>query len=199
MTAPGPRSRNCPALSQQGESTGLNLITARSIVYTTPWFRLVAKSVNHSNLPYYVVEAPDCVSILALTPEARVLLVSQYRPTLEVETWELPSGHIEPRETPLEAAHRELTEETGFSAAGMELLGVLATDTGRLSNRLWCYFAPMVVPAPDFPGSSETRLIECPLEELWPSIENGKMEHGQDLAAIFLGLQKGKLALGRPA
>src|SRR5439155_1518885 len=78
-------------------------------------------------------------------PSARA--AQPVRPVMGHVVVELPSGHVDPGETPEQAARRELKEETGMIATEMELLGVLAPDVGRLTNRMWCYFAPDVTPA----------------------------------------------------
>lgn len=165
-------------------------------MYRTPWFTLVEKEVNNSPSPYYVLKQPDCVSILALTEGGELLLVRQYRPALERESLELPSGHVEGNETPAEAAHRELIEETGYRANHLELMGNLITDTGRLGNRLWCFSATGLEPAAGSGAAENITLIKCRSEEILPKIEGGELEHSQDLAAIFLGLRLGKLNLG---
>lgn len=69
-------------------------------------------------------------------------MVRQYRPAVETSTLELPCGHVEEGDTPEEAARKELLEETGYVAEQMILLANLAPDTGRLGNRMWCFFAP---------------------------------------------------------
>src|SRR5262249_18088057 len=88
----------------------------RHVVYTTPWFDLVAKSIDAGDLPHYSIATKDYVSIVALTAEGHLLLVRQYRPAVEQVTLELPCGHVEPGETPEEAARKELLEETGYVA-----------------------------------------------------------------------------------
>jgi ADP-ribose pyrophosphatase len=57
----------------------------------------------------------ETVAILALTPEREVVLARQYRPGPEETLLELPGGGIEDGESPLEAARRELLEETGYA------------------------------------------------------------------------------------
>src|ERR1700693_973923 len=51
-----------------------------------------------------------------------------------------PNGHVDPGETPIAAAARELTEETGYVADSIDEMAVIHPDTGRLSNRLICLF-----------------------------------------------------------
>src|SRR5262245_6274253 len=121
----------------------------RHVVYTTPWFDLVAKSTDGGSSPHYSIATKDYVSIVALTADGRLLLVRQYRPAVEQVTLELPCGHVEPGETPEEAARKELLEETGYVADQFELLGEFSPDTGRLSNRLWCFFASRATPLPE--------------------------------------------------
>lgn len=114
-------------------------------ILDTPWFRLSAKSPR-PDAPddlYYVLEPPDYVTVLALTPDRRVVLVRQFRPTVEQMTLEFPSGGVDRGETPEQAARREVLEETGYAVTRLVPLGPLWTDTGRLDNRLWAFFAEL--------------------------------------------------------
>lgn len=114
-------------------------------VFVTPWFELVAKHIDEGRgAPHYSIHTSDYVSVLAVTQDGAFPLVRQYRPAVEAVTLELPCGHVDDGETPEEAARKELREETGFEASEMIPLGAMAADTGRLGNRMWCFFAPGV-------------------------------------------------------
>src|SRR4051812_33240924 len=112
----------------------------RSVVFASSWCRLVAQPLADGEL-YYMLDVPDYVSIVACTSENRLLCVRQYRPVVGHEMLELPCGHVDVGETAEMAARRELLEETGMVARNLELLGTLIPDVGRLTNRMWCYFA----------------------------------------------------------
>ena len=118
----------------------------RRHVFETKWFTVVEEP-QASGDPFYMLELPDYVSVIALTPARELLFVRQHRPVVGRETLELPSGHVDPGERPEDAARRELLEETGFDAPKLELLGTLVPDVGRLANRMWCYFAADVRPS----------------------------------------------------
>jgi len=118
----------------------VNIADRRSI-FATQWFDLVAKDVSGDPAPHYSIATRDYVSVLALTGAGKIVLVRQYRPAVEQMTLELPGGHVEEGETPESAARKELREETGFVAEELIQLGALAPDTGRLGNRMWCFFA----------------------------------------------------------
>ena len=63
------------------------------------------------------------VAVLALTDDDRVVLVRQFRPGPGEVLWELPGGIVDDGETLEDAAARELLEETGYRAAGVEVVG----------------------------------------------------------------------------
>ena len=89
---------------------------------------------------------------------------------------------------------RELLEETGYQAGNLLELGWLWPDTGRLANRLGCYFAENVAPAdPPQAGEEGLELVLCPLEELAAWILAGRIEHALHLAAIHLAILQQKL------
>ncbi len=119
------------------------------IVFDTKWFQIVARRPPGFAEPHYSLRTRDYVGIVAVNPEGALLLVRQFRPTLWETTLELPSGHVEPGQTPEQAARAELLEETGYDAEHFELVGNLSPDTGRLGNRMWCFFAGNATPTCD--------------------------------------------------
>lgn len=161
-------------------------------VYTTKWFRLVEKSVEDGSAPFYWIESPDCVTILAVTADGRVPLIRQYRPALDRESLELPSGHVDENEAHEAAAKRELLEETGYHAEKLDFLGAVDPDTGRMRARIWCYFAREVVKVAE-PETGEEKLQnqECTLSDLDQMLRDGRMLHAQDMAAILLARVRG--------
>lgn len=62
---------------------------------------------------YDIKQETDCIAILAFTEGQQVILTRQYRPGPKRILLEIPGGGMEPDETPLQAAQRELLEETG--------------------------------------------------------------------------------------
>src|SRR5579862_2809688 len=100
-------------------------IRTRRIVYATNWFSIEEKQLAPNEPPYFSLKCADYISIVALTDNDELVLVRQYRPAVEARTLELPSGHVDPGETPLAAAERELTEETGYVASSIDQMGVL--------------------------------------------------------------------------
>jgi len=166
-------------------------IIDRSIPFATPWFEVVAKKTDGNQSPYYSLSMLDYVSTVALTTEDELLLVRQYRPAVERYTLELPSGHVECGESPEASARRELFEETGYQADQIEWLGTLAPDTGRLGNRLWCYFAPGVKrPGGVFQTESGVELVRCRREAVFDLIANVQLDHALHLATLFLAVIK---------
>ena len=160
-----------------------------------PWCRLSAETLPDGQ-PYYMLDVADYVAIVARTPAGSVLLVRQYRPVVDRETIELPSGHIDAGEAPEDAARRELLEETGMVAQKVELLGVLVPDVGRLTNRMWCYFASDATPAQGEVNREDgVSVMEVSEEEAIAMATDGRMDHALNLAALFLAVTKNRLSV----
>ena len=171
----------------------MSKIIKSDTVFSTPWFNIEEKTVNGLKSPYYALTLLDYVSILALTNENQVLLVRQFRPAVKEDTLELPSGHVEEGEKPEEAARRELLEETGYEAKSLELLGVLNPDVGRLSNKLWCFFASNVSKLKDTVAEEGIELCSYSVDQLMNLIQEGKFNHALNISVLFLAMLKGDL------
>ncbi len=108
-------------------------LTARRDVAQLPDGR-----INHE---YYVLEYPDWVNIIAITEEGEVILERQYRHGLGNTCYELPCGVIEAGETPLQAAQRELLEETGFAGGEWRHLMDLSPNPATSNNMAHSFVA----------------------------------------------------------
>lgn len=94
---------------------------------------------------YYVLEYTSWVNVIAITPEGDFVLIRQYRHGLGQTRYELVAGCVEEGEEPLEAARRELSEETGYSGGRWKLLTVLSGNPSTTNNLTYCYLATGVV------------------------------------------------------
>lgn len=93
------------------------------------------------------VDHPGAVGIAALDEDGRLVLVRQYRHAVRQLLLEIPAGRLEPGEDRLQAAMRELEEETGLRAAEWRLLQDIVPAPGFASERLSIYLARGLVQA----------------------------------------------------
>lgn len=94
------------------------------------------------NDEYYVLEYPDWINVIAITEEGKFVLVRQYRHGIRRMCLELCAGVVDPPDkSPLEAARRELWEETGYGGGQWSLLMKAAPNPGAMNNSTYCYLA----------------------------------------------------------
>jgi 8-oxo-dGTP pyrophosphatase MutT (NUDIX family) len=165
------------------------------VVFATPWFEVVGKTMRTEEEPYYSLRLPDYACVVALTEDERILLVRQYRPAIEMYSLELPSGLIDPGETPAQAAHRELLEETAYQAAEVEVLGPMHVDSGRLSNRMWNCVARGARRVEGRAPEAGIEVVTCSPEELWQAALDGRFSLSLHAANLMHAVLRGQLKL----
>lgn len=111
-----------------------------------PWFTVRHETIglpDGRRIPdYYVFEYPDWVNIIAITRDGRFVLIDQYRHGLGETSYEIPAGVMEPTDcSPLDAARRELLEETGFGGGQWRPLTVLSANPATQNNLTHCFLA----------------------------------------------------------
>ena len=116
-----------------------------------PWFTVRHESLelpDGRRIPdYYVFEYPDWINVTAVTRDGRFVLIDQYRHGLGETSYEIPAGVTEPSDaSPLDAAQRELMEETGYGGGQWRLLTTLSANPATQNNLTYCYLATGVEP-----------------------------------------------------
>ena len=155
-------------------------------VFSTPWFSVITEPCREKDSkPYYVIEVPDSVVILAVTPDDEMILVRQYRQPLRAYSIELPAGYVDKNESNLKAAKRELKEETGYCCRKLIYQGVLRVFPSRVRYRIHCYFGIMAEKKESFhEQGTEPLVVARNTFEKW--IRNGKVVSATCIAQYFL-------------
>lgn len=141
---------------------------------------------NTKALRAIVLESPDWVNVVALTPENKVLVVRQYRFGTRSATTEIPAGLIEPGEAPAHAAARELAEETGYTTADWTPTGWIDANPAFLNNRCYLWLARNVVKTlPTHQDETEEVFLDIMTEEqVRAEIVSGRMRNTYSLIGL---------------
>jgi ADP-ribose pyrophosphatase len=171
------------------------------LLVITPWQKLSESEakgghrrvlVRHFRKPdgtevqFEVKHEQDGASILALTPDQRVLLVRQFRVGPEMVVDELPGGNVEPGELAENAARRELLEETGHQAQHVLYVGS-SLDCGYSTRRRHHFLATGCTPVAELvgDGDEEIELVVVSIEDFRQRLRDGTLT---DVAAGYRGL-----------
>ena len=114
-------------------------------LYKRPW--LTARR-DHVKLPtgveieeFYVLEYPEFCNVIAIDKDGKYLLERQYRHAQKLTAYEIPAGCVEKGEDPMEAAKRELYEETGYAGGTWSHMMTISPNAGACTNCSHTYLA----------------------------------------------------------
>ncbi len=139
----------------------LKLISSEELI-RTPIFTVTqdhAVDPDGFEIRRAIVQHAGSAVMMAVDEKGRILLVRQYRLPSRSYQWELPAGRLDPGESPLKAAKRELKEETGYRARTWTKVIEFWPSPGFLAEKMTIWLARDLTPGKQQPMDDER--IEC--------------------------------------
>jgi ADP-ribose pyrophosphatase len=164
--------------------------------FADPYFRVRRDTLRLPNgrivNDYLVGELADYALAVAVTPARHVVLVRQWKQGVRRVTLELPGGMIDEGETAVEAAARELREETGFEAPTLEHLGSFDVDASKASTRGHVFLGVRAehVHEPEPHEMEAPEVVLTPLSTLPELIDSGEICGAASVAGLLQALRR---------
>jgi 8-oxo-dGTP pyrophosphatase MutT (NUDIX family) len=161
-----------------------------TVIFGVDSHRLVHPRTGREH-EFFIVDAPDWCNIVPLTRDGEVVMVRQRRHGTGQETLELPGGMVDPTDaSPLDAAARELLEETGYRAQAVEPIGVIAPNPAMMTNRCWSFLARDVelVARPELDSGEDIGVVRVPYAEVPALVASGAITHSLVVVAFVYAL-----------
>ena len=139
----------------------------------------------------HLLEYVDEVIVFALTRKQEVVLIEQYRHGVQKTILELPGGSVDAGESPLEAAKRELLEETGYASDTFIEVGHGSPNPAIYTNMIYSFLALDVAPSgkqSDF-DSEAVEVSVIPLDDVIAMAKKGELVHSLNIGALFYVLE----------
>lgn len=160
------------------------------------WIKVRAdKCVTNDNIvisPYYVLEYPNGVHMVVINNKNQVLITRQYRHGAKDIFFELPCGTQDVEDgNPLEAAKRELLEETGYRG-DFVLVGKTSPNPANHSNMIYTFLVTNLVKDSQ-PQDNPSEVLNCQfidIERVLAMIDEGKFRQALHISSLMLGLRK---------
>jgi ADP-ribose diphosphatase len=167
---------------------------SRNIIYQSPWVNLYLDTVKFPNglliEKFHLLDFPRAaVTAIVEEDSGNILFARICRYTSGTTEWELPAGGVETGETEIEAARREVLEETGYTSDGHELIYSYYPMNGSANKRFHVVHCNAISYVQDFDRNevSETRWFTK--DEIKQMIEEKVITDGFTLTALLLWLQ----------
>lgn len=152
----------------------------------TPNCTFKVDKTTNGRRSYLDFKTAGAVGILAFTPEGNILIVKQYRYAQKDFILEIPAGKIDKGETPIQTAHRELEEETGYKAGKMWKLPTFIPTTAYSNERIFLYVAEELVKGKPHPDEGEfVEILEYTTLEIEEMIFDGTILDGKTMIAYL--------------
>lgn len=166
----------------------MKLVSSKELLRTSIFWVTEDDAIDPSGfeIKRAIVQHHGSAVMMPVDEKGRVLLVRQYRLPARQYLWELPAGRLDPGETPLKAAKRELEEETGLKAKKWTKLAFFYPSPGYIGESMTIFIAEELKqgePKPMEDERIETRWFKA--RELDELIRDGKIEDGKTMLGFL--------------
>jgi ADP-ribose pyrophosphatase len=136
------------------------------------------------------IQHPGAAAMVPMLNQTEIVLIKQYRHAIREFIWEIPAGTIDPRESPINCAKRELIEEIGYSAHNWHQLGTITPLPGYSNERIHIFIASNLRPAEQHLDEDEMINVNVvKLDEALKMILTGEISDGKTISGLFLASQ----------
>ncbi len=134
---------------------------------------------------------PGAVLIVPVLPDARLVVLRQYRYPLDRVFIEFPAGKLDPGEAGLETAQRELIEEAGYDAAKWTSLATIHTLISYTNEKIELFLAEGLTHVGAKPDDGEfVEVVTMSLGEMLSALDRGEITDAKTVAALLLYARK---------
>lgn len=169
----------------------MKIISSKEVLHNK-LFRVVdevATDPSGFEIHRFIIRHPGSAVMMAVDEEQRILLVRQFRLPAQQDLWEIPAGRLDPGESPLEAAKRELREETGYQAQKWLELVSFWPSPGYVDEKMHLFVAQ------DLTAGEQAQMPDERIEMRWFSqeelgdlIRSGQIHDGKTIIGFFTWL-----------
>lgn len=163
--------------------------TERTTLYQGRIFGVERVAYNDpagKDIVYDVVRHPGAVTVVPVHEDGQLIMIRNWRVTVERWLHEFCAGKLEAGEDPAAAAARELEEETGFSAGEIRKVGEFLTSPGFTDERMHVYEARRLTPVPRRLEAGENIEVDKrSVAQTQAMIRDGSIDDGKTIAAFM--------------
>ena len=140
------------------------------------------------------INHPGASAVIPVFKSGETILVKQFRYPIGRETLEIPAGKLDPGESTLDCAIRELSEETGLVGGKFIKVGATVTTPGFTNEVIHLYVCQDPTPGAAHPDAGEfINCLRLPVAEVFQRIADGQIQDGKTVTAFLLARLQGLL------
>lgn len=166
-------------LLQSELAIDLNIVKIRHDYYKNPR--------NEKTVKVIAIEGNDAANVIAQTKEGKIIMVRQFRFGIADYTLEVPGGMIDGNEVILEAAQREVKEETGYVGKNWQYLGRILANPVWMDSTIHHYYMDNaeLKYALKLDEAEDVEIVLLSPEEVYQKIDNGEIKHPHTISAFY--------------
>jgi 8-oxo-dGTP pyrophosphatase MutT (NUDIX family) len=168
-------------------------ITASTPAHRGRVIQVSTETLRYANGREYdldFVRHPGAAAVVAIDATGRICMVRQYRHGVADFLWEIPAGKLDPGELPEHCARRELSEETGVTAALWTSLGRYLPAPGIFTEVIHLYLAQQLTLGPPQPDADEDLELQwLPFDAAVAHVLDGDWDDGKTAMALWRAQQ----------